>query len=85
MQERLLGGLIAAEEEPVGVQPGDPAGIQAAGESSPDFYAKIFINGVETQTNREPDDRLKVEPSGWTASITVDDAVTPMVPATSQI
>ena len=52
---------------------------------SPDFYAKIFINGVETQTNREPDDRLKVEPSGWTASVTVDDAVTPMVPVTIQI
>ena len=52
---------------------------------SPDFYAKIFINGVATQTNREPDDRLKVEPSGWTASVTVDDAVAPMVPVTIQI
>ena len=49
----------------------DPAGIEAAGESSPDFYAKIFINGMETQTNREPDDRLKFEPTGWTASVTV--------------
>ena len=63
----------------------DAAGIEAAGESSPDFYAKIFINGVATQTNREPDDRLKVEPSGWTASVTVDDAVAPMVPVMIQI
>ena len=30
MQERLLGGRVAAEEAPVRVQPGDPAGIQPA-------------------------------------------------------
>lgn len=63
----------------------DAAGIEAAGESTPDFYAKIFIANVETVTAREPDDRLKVEPKGWTATTVVDDAVTPLVPVAIQI
>ena len=33
------------------------AGLEAAGESWPDFYAKIFINGVETVTGRAPDEQ----------------------------
>ena len=63
----------------------DEAGIEALGESTPDFYAKIFINNVETVTAREPDDRLYVEPKGWTATTVVDDAVTPLVPVAIQI
>lgn len=63
----------------------DAAGIEAAGESWPDFYAKIFINGVMTQTVRAPDDQKKIEPQGWAATVTVDDSVTPTVPITIQI
>ena len=61
------------------------AGIEAAGESWPDFYAKIFINGVETITTRAPDDNSPVSPFGWTAGATIDDSVTPNVPITIQI
>jgi len=61
------------------------AGIEAAGESWPDFYAKIFINGVETITTRAPDDNSPVSPFGWTAGATIDDSVTPNVPIAIQI
>ena len=61
------------------------AGIEAAGESWPDFYAKIFINGVETITTRAPDDNSPVSPFGWTAGATIEDSVTPNVPIAIQI
>ena len=61
------------------------AEIEAAGESWPDFYAKIFINGVETITTRAPDDNSPVSPFGWTAGATIEDSVTPNVPIAIQI
>jgi hypothetical protein len=61
------------------------AGIEAAGESWPDFYVKIFINGVETITTRAPDDNSPVSPFGRTAGATIDDSVTPNVPIAIQI
>jgi hypothetical protein len=61
------------------------AGIEAALESWPDFYAKIFINGVETVTTRAPDDNGNVSPFGWTAGAIIDDSVTPNVPISIQI
>lgn len=63
----------------------DAAGIEAAGESWPDFYAKVFMNGAETQTNRAPDDLEKYEPTDWVVTTTVDDAVTPALPIGIQI
>lgn len=63
----------------------DAAGLEAAGESAPDFYAKIFINGAETITPRAPDDRLSYEPTGWTATAVVDDVANPKVPVNIQI
>ena len=63
----------------------DAAGLEAATQSWPDFYAKIFINGVETRTSRAPDDQKRVEPTGWTATATIDDAVLPLVPVGIQI
>ena len=63
----------------------DEAGLEAALESWPDFYAKIFINGVATQTARAPDDQKRVEPKGWTATATIDDTVLPNVPIGIQI
>jgi uncharacterized repeat protein (TIGR01451 family) len=35
-------------------------GLEGAGESAPDFYAKVFINGVEHTTPRAPDDQEAV-------------------------
>lgn len=61
------------------------AGIEAAGESWPDFYAKIWVNGVETDTSRADDDQASVTPLGWTATATVDNVATPNVPITIQI
>ena len=61
------------------------AGLEAAGESWPDFYAKIFLNGVEGQTNRADDDQSRVTPLDWTVSAVIDDTVTPVVPVTIQI
>lgn len=63
----------------------DAAGVEALGESWPDFYAKIFINGVETITTRADDDRKSVTPLGWTASAIVDNVITPQVPIGFQI
>lgn len=63
----------------------DAAGVEALGESWPDFYAKIFINGVETVTARADDDQKSVTPLGWTTSAIVDNAVTPQVPIGIQI
>lgn len=65
----------------------DAAGIEAAGESWPDFYARIFIDGVSADTPRADDDLQKVEPFGWTFSRTLDDATAPapLVPITIQI
>ncbi len=58
----------------------DAAGIEAAGESFPDFYAKFFVNGVETfTTNRAPDDLRQYEPTDWILNITPDDSVSPTV------
>lgn len=62
----------------------DAAGIEAAGQSWPDFYAKVFMNGVETRTPRAPDDQRRVEPN-WTVSTTIDDAVVKTMPITIQI
>lgn len=62
----------------------DAAGIEAAGQSWPDFYAKVFINGVETITPRADDDQEKIQPF-WVVSTTVDDVATPVVPITIQI
>lgn len=62
----------------------DAAGIEAAGEDWPDFYAKVFINGVETVTPRAEDDQEKIQPF-WVVSTVVDDAATPIVPITIQI
>lgn len=60
------------------------AGIEAAGQSWPDFYARVFINGVPTDTPREPDDQKDVQPF-WVVSTPIDDAVTSLVPITIQI
>lgn len=91
----VWGGMAAATPVPVTVRitsvectqddECDAAGIEAAGESWPDFYAKIFINGIITQTPRQPDDRKRVEPTDWVATVTVDDAAGPTVPITIQI
>jgi len=40
-------------------------GLEAAGESAPDFYAKVWINGVETTTPRGDEDQEEIAP-GWT-------------------
>ena len=65
----------------------DAAGIEAAGESWPDFYARVFIDGVSADTPRAPDDLEKFEPFGWTFSRTLDDTVppAPLIPITIQI
>lgn len=62
----------------------DAAGIEAAGQSWPDFYARVFINGVPTDTPRAPDDQEKVQPF-WIVSTPIDDAITSLVPITIQI
>jgi uncharacterized repeat protein (TIGR01451 family) len=40
-------------------------GLEAATESAPDFYAKVWINGVETQTPRGDEDQEEITPN-WT-------------------
>ena len=32
-------------------------GLETAGESAPDFYAKVFINGIEHITSQWPDNQ----------------------------
>lgn len=61
----------------------DAAGIEAAGQSWPDFYAKVFMNGVETRTPRAPDDQRRVEPN-WTVITSFDDKIEKL-PITIQI
>ncbi|QBJ25608.1 DUF11 domain-containing protein [Haematobacter massiliensis] len=62
----------------------DAAGIEAAGQSWPDFYARVFINGVQTDTPRADDDQQKIQPF-WTVTGVVDDSVASTVPIAIQI
>ena len=61
----------------------DEAGLEALGESTADFYAKIWINGAETITPREPDDQTEVRPF-WVVWQTIPDAQ-PSFPVAIQI
>ncbi len=90
----ILPGLTLAAPVPVTIritsvecvdEDCDAAGIEAAGESYPDFYAKVFMNGTEAQTNRAPDDLERYEPTDWVVTTTVDDAVTPTLPVGIQL
>jgi len=71
----LLPEAVAALTTPVSVtitkvkciDPCRNEGLEAAGESAPDFYAKVSINGVETQTPRGPDDQTEITPN-WKIS-----------------
>ena len=63
----------------------DEAGLEALTQSWPDFYAKVWINGVETRTSRAADDQKRVADQGWIVTATIDDAVTPFVPIGIQI
>ena len=47
-------------------------GLEAAGESAADFYARIDINGAVTQTPRAPDDQEEITPF-WTVSTNIPD------------
>ncbi|MCW2878737.1 MAG: conserved repeat domain [Sphaerisporangium sp.] len=48
-------------------------GLEAAGESAPDFYAKMTIDGSPTFTTpRAADDQESVTPTGWTVTSQVD-------------
>ncbi|WP_290689031.1 MULTISPECIES: hypothetical protein [unclassified Haematobacter] len=89
-------GIVPADARPVPVtvtitsvectqdEECDAAGIEAAGEDWPDFYARVFINGVQIDTPRADDDQQKIQPF-WTVTSTVDDSVTSVVPITIQI
>jgi hypothetical protein len=48
----------------------DATGLEAFGESKPDFYAKITINGNTLVTARAPDDQDDIEPF-WTHSVDI--------------
>ncbi|MBZ5636951.1 MAG: DUF11 domain-containing protein [Acidobacteriia bacterium] len=50
----------------------DATGLEAFGESKPDFYAKITINGNTLVTPRAPDDQDYVEPF-WNHSVNIPD------------
>lgn len=62
----------------------DAGGIEAFGESWPDFYARVYIDGFPADTPRAPDDQKRITPF-WTVSRTVDDAGRATVPVTIQI
>ncbi|MEO3856014.1 hypothetical protein [Acrocarpospora sp. B8E8] len=47
-------------------------GLEAAGESAADFYAKVFINGVEHRTPRGAEDQVLIEPY-WPVTQQVDE------------
>lgn len=51
----------------------DEDGLESTLESTPDWYAKIWVNGQLTTTPRQPDDNSYVEPF-WTAGTTVPDS-----------
>ncbi len=48
----------------------DEAGLEALFESKPDFYAKVFINGVEQRTPRADDDQDDISPY-WTVTVDI--------------
>jgi hypothetical protein len=50
-------------------------GLEAAGESAPDFYAKIWINGVEQTTMRADEDQEVVTPNNLISVQYVPDAM----------
>ena len=47
-------------------------GLEDAGESAPDFYAKVWINGVEHRTPRAAEDQEYVQPK-WLVTQDVPD------------
>src|SRR5712672_3177973 len=50
----------------------DEHGLEALGESKPDFYAKITVNGNTLVTPRAADDQDDIEPF-WTHSVDIPD------------
>lgn len=62
----------------------DAAGIEAAGQSWPDFYARVYIDGVPTDTPRAPDDQRRITPN-WVITREVDDLGKASIPVTIQI
>ena len=60
------------------------AGLEAAGQSAPDFYAKVWINGVFARTNRAPDDSDDIEPF-WVLTANVPRADGPFIPVRIQV
>src|SRR6266508_4541317 len=60
------------------IDPCDAEGLEAAGESTPDFYAKVFINGVKQPVGSDADD-----PS--TPTIEDDDSIDPVWTVSTQI
>lgn len=58
-------------------------GLEGAGQSAADFYAKIWINGVQSSTPQGPEDQEEIEPF-WTTSAIVPDSQ-PSFPVAIQI
>jgi uncharacterized repeat protein (TIGR01451 family) len=86
-QEALAGPPIPVSVTITKVTCVDPCrnvGLEGAGESAPDFYAKITVNGATTRTIRAPDDQDDIEPLNWIASSTVPDTQ-PNFPVSIQI
>ncbi len=65
----------------------DEEGLESTLESTPDFYAVIYINGESFTTTRADDDQSDIEPFGWTVTKTIDatQPPAPQIPVTIQI